>query len=110
MKERGLVIKAASTNNITSRIRAVEYFINRREGLLVSPACTVIREGFLGGYRYAKESASDMVHEPKPDKGFFSHSADALQYAALWQYRAVARARRRGSSNGPSSNQQHKYA
>lgn len=111
MRDMGLNVKKAYTNDIAVRIRSVEYFINRRDGFLLSPTCGMLKEGFDGGYRYKKQSAAELDKKPTPDKNEFSHPHDALQYAALYHYKGYSRAQRR-LKNGVNRNQRnsHQYA
>lgn len=111
MKARGLTIKSASTNKIQLRIRAVEHFLNRHEGLLVSPTCLMVKEGFAGGYKYKKETAAELDKSPTPDKNEYSHPHDALQYAALYHYKDFIRSRRNnGHDKHSNQRDRHFYA
>ena len=50
-------------------------------GLLISPACKMIRKGFTGGCHYRRvQVVGDERFTDKPDKNRFSHPHDALQY------------------------------
>lgn len=84
MRDRSIAAQLSSSNDPVIRWDAVKWFLNRRGGLLLSPACEVLREGFLGGYAYKKTAtAIDAAHSGRADKNHTSHPHDALQYAAL---------------------------
>jgi hypothetical protein len=77
---------AAPTNNFTPRREAVAAPLGRlvdgKPGLLLSPACKVLRKGFAGGYHYRRVKVTgDERYHDMPDKNAFSHPHDALQYA-----------------------------
>ena len=91
MKQQGYEVKRAFSNKYAWRLRAVEYYLNRMEGFMVDPTCTMLIEGFAGGYRYKKEAEGELNKRPDPAKNDFSHPHDALQYAALEHYRAQQR-------------------
>ncbi|MBZ0158406.1 MAG: hypothetical protein K8I29_19585 [Alphaproteobacteria bacterium] len=80
-------IRLARTNALVARIGAVEAFLSRltdgRPTFQLDPGCRVIRKGFNGGYRYRKIHGSDNKYSPEPEKNFFSHIMNALEYAAL---------------------------
>lgn len=82
------VTECAPTNNIDSRIDAVEQFISRivkngEPGYLVSSRCKMLIEGKIGGYCYKRLNVSGDKYADKPDKNEYSHPADAEQYLAL---------------------------
>lgn len=84
LRDRKIAAHASVTNDPTIRQDAVKWFLNRRGGFLLSPACEILREGFLGGYAYKKTAAAvDAAHTGKADKNHTSHPHDALQYAAI---------------------------
>ena len=95
---RGFAAKPAKTNNVQLRIQAVDHFLRRMNGFVMSPRCVVLREGFEGGYVFKRTSKTAMLFSSEPEKNEFSHVHDALQYAALEFYIDVAQnalARRR---------------
>jgi hypothetical protein len=56
--------------------------VDGKPGLLLSPACKVLRKGFAGGYHYRRVKVTgDERYHDMPDKNAFSHPHDALQYA-----------------------------
>jgi hypothetical protein len=88
LRERGIAAAPARTNDFLLRRDAVDYFLKRTGGFLIDPSCTTLREGFSGGYRYAKQTERAQ-RDPRPEKNHFSHVHDALQYAALDYYQGV---------------------
>lgn len=86
--QEGIPTEPASTNAVESRLDSVRKYMlaqaNGEPGFLVSPSATVIRKGFLGGYRHRRvQVAGDARYKDEPDKNRYSHPHDALQYAAL---------------------------
>ena len=112
MRQRGLKVKAASTNSIVARIRAVEFFLNRRSKfLLFKDNCIVLHEGFCGGYRYDKQNSAELGKNPTPAKTEFSHPHDALQYASLYHYKDFLRSTRtRDHGQYSNTRNRHSYA
>jgi hypothetical protein len=81
----GFNVVPAESNNFIRRREAVEGFMMRRGGLLVSPRCHYLVTGFQGGYRYrmvAKPNGEAYTYEP--EKNQYSHPHDAAQYIAMW--------------------------
>lgn len=86
LKREGFTAMPALTNNIESRLRAVEaYLLQQRDGgpaiLFDRGRCPKLIQAMNGMYRYSKTSLD--ISKPKPDKNEWSHVSDALQYAAL---------------------------
>ena len=82
----GVMIQGAS-NDLTIRLESTRYGLNTLidgEAALVvdMQECTVITEGFQGGYEYRRiiTSASERYAEAEPNKNSYSHPHDALQY------------------------------
>lgn len=84
LKSRNLPGVPAITNSFIARKEAVDYFLNRTEGLLISPDITMMREGFLGQYAYSRLIGSKGQFKPLPDKNEHSHVMDAVQYVCLF--------------------------
>lgn len=84
-----LAIRPAQSNAITIRLDTVKMLLNRmidgQPGLLISPACKVLRKGFNSGYRFVKVATSNskILLSDTPDKNEFSHPHDALQYLLM---------------------------
>jgi hypothetical protein len=83
-RERNLPAVPAITNSFIPRKEAVDYFLNRTEGFLMSPDLTMMREGLLGQYAYARLIGSRGQYKPMPEKNEHSHVMDALQYLCLF--------------------------
>lgn len=82
-------IEPARTNDMVSRLGAVENFLNKmvqgEPGLLISPNCHYLRKAMNGGYHYEKEAKSmGNEYKPTPEKNFSSHIADSLQYLCMY--------------------------
>jgi hypothetical protein len=84
VRESGLNAVLASTNEIAPRLRAVESYMNRRNGLLICPVhCQDLIRAVRYGYRF-KRSKNTNVLEEIPDKVHpDSDLGDSLQYLAL---------------------------
>lgn len=88
LRERGVPVIPCLTNAISPRIEAVRLLLSKRSDgrtpdLMISGKCKVLREGFLGNYRFApmKGFTTTRMRE-LPEKNEYSHVHDALQYAA----------------------------
>jgi hypothetical protein len=85
----GIDATPADTNDFTIRRETVAKHLQRltmagEPGLVISPACKILRKGLGGGYAYKRlQVAGDDKFRDYPDKGRYSHVADALQYALL---------------------------
>lgn len=71
------------TNSFIPRKEAVDYFMNRREGFLLNPHLTMLREALGGGYVYEEIKGQRGRYKERPIKNEYSHIADALQYTSL---------------------------
>lgn len=109
LRERGIAAVPARTNDLLLRRDAVTYFLERQNGFLLDPRCRILREGFLGGYRFAKQSGR-QTSDPKPEKNEFSHIHDALQYVALNYYQTAMSARRRPLPGVSGPQRRFRYA
>lgn len=69
-------------NAIETRITTVEYQLDQRDAILISPRCRLLRMALAGGYRYPKERPAPTA-ERKPIKDKYSNPADAMQYLEL---------------------------
>ena len=87
LEEAGIPAVTEITNSPKARIQAVDHMLNLEAGgLLVSPACENLINGFTHEYRYRRMQASGTlgaVYTPQPEKNDASHYQDALQYACL---------------------------
>lgn len=84
LAQRNIKAYPAPTNDPTLRIAAVNWFLTRDGGFVVSPHLTHLREAMGGGYVLKEIKNSAGQYSDTPDKGPYSHIADALQYAALF--------------------------
>ncbi len=90
--EFGLRLTPAMTNAFAPRKEAVDWFLNRNDGFVVSPHVTYIVEAFVGGYVYEKMKqslAGTSRNKEKAEKNEFSHGMDAVQYIALYEWKAI---------------------
>lgn len=88
LRAAGINAHPAPSNDRIVRVEAVESVINRMvdgyPSLTVSPTCTVLINGFEGGYQYKRQYyMGTEKYEEAPSKNRFSHPHDALQYAFL---------------------------
>lgn len=92
-------IRPAVTNKLHIRLEAVRkpmlpgsVLDGGQPAFLMSPGCRILRKGFLSGYHYLKVAVGDGTGRftAEPNKNMFSHSQDALQYAAMADGSAVA--------------------
>jgi hypothetical protein len=94
LKREGVPCMPAGTNDIDTRLRAVEfYLLQQRDGgpamVFDRSRCPKLIAGMNGMYRYGKTPFD--VAKPLPDKNPWSHVADALQYAAMGTQGQTAR-------------------
>lgn len=68
------------TNDIKPRLAAVNWFLSRDGAFLVSPHLTHLREAMAGGYVFKEAKNATGAKLDTPDKGPYSHIADALEY------------------------------
>lgn len=80
----GLPFRAAATNNPLARREAVIGFLRKVNGFQLSPVCKVARKGFISHYCFEKKRAAQSdIFKEKPEKNFWSHIHDAIQYGCL---------------------------
>lgn len=90
LRQEGFMTFPAPTNDIDTRIRAMEYWLMsmgaKGPGALIDGSrCPMFVRACAGGYRYSKHKQTELMGEnkAKPNKNNFSHISDAGQYAAL---------------------------
>lgn len=84
VRDSGLPFMTARTQNELARREAVNYFLLKTEGFLLSPNCKTLRKGFISEYKFEKiRAANSDKFKEKPEKNIFSHIHDGLQYGAL---------------------------
>ena len=86
IRQEGLSVRLASTNNIQARISVVDSLLQRiidgESGFVIDPGCVTLIAALAGKYRYRRKT--DGSAEDKPEKSHpWSDIADALQYACL---------------------------
>jgi hypothetical protein len=55
-----------------------------KPAFIVSPKAKMLRKALAGGYKYKRMQVSgEQRFQDKPDKGRYSHVADAMQYMVL---------------------------
>lgn len=81
---RGIRCYPALTNNFSKRKEAVDFFLGRDEGFVVSPHLTHTREVMGAGYVWKETRNNAGKVLDIADKNEFSHMADAIQYLALY--------------------------
>lgn len=84
-KELGVKVKGASSNDLASRLGAVDHFLTllteAGPALLIDPRCKQTIAGFATGYRFAINTKG--VTADSPEKNKYSHLADAIQYGCM---------------------------
>lgn len=77
------------TNDFTIRREVVADYMGRldfssKPAFIVGPKAKMLRKALAGGYKYKRMQVSgEAKFQDKPDKGRYSHVADALQYLML---------------------------
>lgn len=84
MQQRNIKTYPAITNNLTKRKEAVDWFLGRDEGFVVSPHLTFTREAMGAGYVFKETRNGKGQVLDVPDKNEYSHIADAIQYLCLY--------------------------
>jgi hypothetical protein len=85
----GIVAHPTYTNDPVIRIEAVSATLTRMDfagntGFVIGPKAKMIRKALAGGYKYKRMNVSGQDrYQDKPDKGRYSHVADALQYLMI---------------------------
>jgi|TARA_R100000482_G_scaffold118608_2_gene62782 hypothetical protein len=91
LDECGIPTVTTNTNSPVARRDAVKYYLTRMvEGapaFAIGPYAPFLRKGFLGGYKFKEVRTGGIAGKKRyheiPDKNFYSHVSDALQYAML---------------------------
>lgn len=85
LRAEGFTVVPARSNSIQARIAAVENLLSGQVDTgprhLIDPSCKKLITALRSGYRYKVKTNGEI--EPKPEKNFYSHIADAHQYACL---------------------------
>lgn len=85
----GIPIVPAASNDLTARLEAVRKYLRRmvdgQPAFAVNPRCGATRKAMNGAYCFErKQKLSGFGYSDRPNKGKYSHIADALQYAAMY--------------------------
>jgi len=88
LRQYGLKAYPAYTNSLHDRIMAVNFYLTRliegsEPAFLLSPKCKVLRKALISEYRFRRLRTKEEKYTDVPEKNFYSHIADALQYACL---------------------------
>lgn len=73
----------ARTNSFVPRKEAVDFYLNRRDGFLLDPRLTYLREAFGGAYVFEEIKNQKGKYKERPIKNEWSHGVDAVQYICL---------------------------
>jgi hypothetical protein len=84
MNSRGITAYPAATNIFAKRKEAVDFFLGRDEGFVLSPHLLHTREALGAGYVYKETRNSSGKVLDIPDKNEYSHIADAVQYLCMY--------------------------
>lgn len=89
LAEAGIPAMPAMTNEFVARREAVAGYLTKlidgEPAFLVDPKARNIRKGMNGGYCFKRmQIVGSERYRDVPDKNIYSHSHDALQYAALF--------------------------
>ena len=85
----GIIAYPTYTNDPLLRREAVAGTLTRMDfsgntGFVIGPKAIMIRKSMAGGYKYKRMAVSGSErYMDKPDKGRYSHVADALQYLMI---------------------------
>lgn len=111
MTMRGIKTYPALTNKFSTRKEAVDYFLGRDEGFVISPHLTHTREVMGAGYVWKETKNSQGKVLDTADKNEFSHMADAIQYLALYaRYGAGGTMKPLGSNSATPKAPSHLWA
>jgi hypothetical protein len=86
--QEGLAVEPAASNDPVVRIdsiaRHLKSMVDGDPGFLLDPRCSVLRKGFLGGYKYERVRVSgEERYKDQPCKNRYSHPHDGAQYCAM---------------------------
>jgi hypothetical protein len=111
MTMRGIKTFPALTNKFSTRKEAVDFFLARDEGFVVSPHLTHVREVMSAGYVWKETRNNAGKVLDTADKNEFSHMADAIQYLALYaRYGAGSAMKPLGATSASPKPARHLWA
>jgi len=84
----GIPTEPASTQDLVIRRDAVNFWLTRmiegQPAFQLDPGCGMLRDGFNGGYHFAKARSTGLdTYRDTPEKNEYSHIHEALQYIAM---------------------------
>jgi hypothetical protein len=83
MRAKGIAIEPG-IQTLSMRLESVRKPLNTLRGglpqLMIHPRCRMLRKGFMGGYVFRRLKTTAERYTSDPEKNFFSHVHDALQY------------------------------
>ena len=86
MHKHGIIAWPTYTNDLIVRLEAVSNVLSRldfsgKPAFQLTKRAIVLRKAMSGGYKYKRLAVGGTERfQDKPDKGRYSHVADALQY------------------------------
>lgn len=89
LSEQGIDAWPTYTNDFTIRREVVADYMMRldfkgKPAFILGPKAKMVRKALAGGYKYKRmQVTGEERYQEKPDKGRYSHVADALQYCML---------------------------
>lgn len=97
VQDAGIVAVPASTNAIPPRLRAVEQYLDRRDGILFCPVhCHDLIQSYQYYYRFKRMKSGGQLAEIPEKLHPFSDQADSHQYACLGMESRILARRMRG--------------
>lgn len=103
LRERGVPVMPAPTNDISFRLESMNHFLQRKDMFRLHPRCALLREAFAGGYHFEEVRGKHGVYKDVPDKGPLSHIANAAEYLTSYLYYGIRQASRRRMHTAISS-------
>ena len=83
-QKEGLNCRTSNTNSPSTMVEAVKrklgQMIQGQPALVISSKCSTLRKALNGSYQYKRVNVSGERYAEKPDKGRFSHVANALEF------------------------------
>lgn len=91
MDDAGLRVETVSSDLLARRLEAVRWYFGQitggSPGIIVSPTCTVLRDGLQGGYQFKQlevQGSDDIRYSNDPEKNQYVLPNEALQYICQW--------------------------
>lgn len=87
LQKYGIRAVVASTNKFALRREAVSRLLNKRDGLVIDPACKTLIRAFEESYVFKKlkgtSTSGGQLYSTEAEKNEVSHVMDGLQYGSL---------------------------